>query len=221
MSKNKLDKFAENLIFRNVIEVKALPSTPDCGFKGRWNKDFFKNDNPIVLELGCGKGEYTIGLARKHSDKNYIGMDIKGARLWRGAKTALEDSITNVAFVRTRIEFIEKIFAPNEISEIWITFPDPQYAKENKRLTSPMFLERYRKVLSEKGIINLKTDDTLLYEYTLNDVVLQHGHDKLFSTNDLYNPQTEYMEMMDIKTFYEQMWLSEGRKIKYISFRLK
>ena len=174
----------------------------------------------IHLELGCGKGEYTIGLARTNPDKNYIGMDVKGARLWRGLKTASEESISNVAFIRSRIELIENYFGDNEVSEIWITFPDPQprQARERKRLTSPKFLEIYRKFLTKDGIIHLKTDSDLLYDFTC-EMIENEKHTPLFSTNDLY-ATTQQMEVKNIRTFYEQRWLNEGLTIKYIAFRL-
>ena len=168
MSKGKLEKFAEVATFPNVFELPFLFKSGDFVLKGKWHDNYFKNENPLVLELGCGKGEYTVGLAEKFPNKNFIGIDIKGSRLWRGAKFALENKMKNVAFVRTRIDHIEMVFAFAEVDEIWITFPDPQPQKtrERKRLTSPMFLNRYTKILKPGGILNLKTDNFQLYEYS-------------------------------------------------------
>ena len=169
MGKNKLQRFAENLTFDNFFQPTYDEISTGYFLKGKWASDFFKNNNPIVLELGCGKGEYSVGLARRYPDKNFIGLDIKGARMWRGCKTAVDENIQNIAFLRTRIELIEHYFAENEISEIWITFPDPQprRIKENKRLTSPAFLKRYASILKKDLIIHLKTDAFLLYFYTM------------------------------------------------------
>ncbi|MEG1498095.1 MAG: tRNA (guanosine(46)-N7)-methyltransferase TrmB [Bacteroidales bacterium] len=221
MGKNKLAKFEENLNFSNLFQLPACMVDWQAPWKGKWKENYFKNNNPLILEVGCGKGEYTVELARKHADRNYIGMDIKGARLWRGCKTAEENAMQNVAFLRTKAEFLDRIFAPKEVSEIWVTFPDPQPNKENKRLTSPAFLERYAKILDTDGIIHLKTDDTALYEYTFHQVVEKNAHIILDNTSDLYAPEETYREMMDIQTFYEKRWLQEGKKIKYISFRLR
>jgi tRNA (guanine-N7-)-methyltransferase len=219
--KKKLDHFVENETFDNLFQFSFEQIQAESfSLKGNWHNGFFKNHNPIVLELGCGKGEYTIGLARTNPDKNYIGMDVKGARLWRGLKTASEESISNVAFIRSRIELIENYFGDNEVSEIWITFPDPQprQARERKRLTSPKFLEIYRKILTKDGIIHLKTDSDLLYDFTC-EMIENEKHTPLFSTNDLY-ATTQQMEVKNIRTFYEQRWLNEGLTIKYIAFRL-
>jgi tRNA (guanine-N7-)-methyltransferase len=219
--KKKLDHFVENETFDNLFQFSFEQIQAESfSLKGNWHNGFFKNHNPIVLELGCGKGEYTIGLARTNPDKNYIGMDVKGARLWRGLKTASEESISNVAFIRSRIELIENYFGDNEVSEIWITFPDPQprQARERKRLTSPKFLEIYRKFLTKDGIIHLKTDSDLLYDFTC-EMIENEKHTPLFSTNDLY-ATTQQMEVKNIRTFYEQRWLNEGLTIKYIAFRL-
>lgn len=221
MGKNKLARFAENLQFPNMFQPSMEECKTGIAMKGNWRSDFFKNDNPIILELGCGKGEYTIGLAKKYPSVNFVGVDIKGARMWRGCKTSNEDKMDNVAFLRTRIQFLSSFFANNEVDEIWITFPDPQPQKENKRLTSPAFLERYRQVLKSKGKINLKTDDTNFYEYSLNEVVQAHEHSLLTAIDDLYNGKHPHLEVMDIQTFYEQRWLSEGKKIKFLSFQLK
>ncbi len=220
-SKNKLQRFAENETFSNLFQVsyEQLQLGP-FQFKGQWNRDFFKNEHPIVLELGCGKGEYTIGLARHYPEKNFIGMDIKGARLWRGLKNAVEERLTNVAFVRSRIEMINYFFGKDEISEVWITFPDPQprKARQHKRLTSPRFLNHYADLLKPGGLIHLKTDSELLYNYTL-EIIDSGGHRLCYATNDLYATPDE-MDVKRIRTFYEQMWLAQGLSIKYLVFSL-
>jgi tRNA (guanine-N7-)-methyltransferase len=219
--KKKLHHFVENETFGNLFQVTFEQlQTESFALKGNWHTDFFKNQHPIVLELGCGKGEYTIGLARTNPDKNFIGIDVKGARLWRGLKTASEESIPNVAFIRSRIELIGHFFGPDEVSEIWITFPDPQprQARERKRLTSPFFLKIYRQFLSKDGIIHLKTDSDLLYAFTC-ETIENEKHTALFSTNDLYAIE-QPMEVKNIRTFYEQRWLNEGLTIKYVTFRL-
>ncbi|MBS4062449.1 MAG: tRNA (guanosine(46)-N7)-methyltransferase TrmB [Bacteroidetes bacterium] len=221
-SKNKLKRFAENETFDNLFQLSYEQLyQEDFHLKGKWSKEFFKNDNPIILELGCGKGEYTIGLARQKPDCNFIGVDIKGARLWRGLKTAHEQNMKNVAFLRTRIELINNYFSENEVSEIWITFPDPQprNSREKKRLTSPRFLERYRHFLKKDGVIHLKTDSDLLYQYTM-DSLEAHSNPVEYHTEDLY-AIAEEMEVKQIRTFYEQIWLGQGLKIKYIRFGLK
>lgn len=183
----------------------------------------FRKDQPIVLELGCGKGEYTIDLSKRVPDRNYIGVDIKGARLWRGAKTATEEGLPNVAFLRTRIEFIEAFFGPGEVSEIWLTFSDPQLKSENSRLTSPLFLERYRKFLKPGGIIHLKTDSRFLHEYS-KAVALENGLTILDSTVDLYGrcslPSEGLDALYEVQTFYEKMFLSQGYKITYLEFTI-
>ncbi|MDR1846517.1 MAG: tRNA (guanosine(46)-N7)-methyltransferase TrmB [Bacteroidales bacterium] len=218
MSKNKLERFAENATFSNLFQPHyAELINSQFALKGRWQADFFRNDNPIVLELGCGKGEYTIGLGKKYPEKNFIGLDIKGARMWRGLKTANEDKMTNIAFIRTRIQLIEYCFAAEEIDEIWITFPDPQLKKPNKRLTSPAFLNRYAKILKPNAIIHLKTDSYELYDYTLNEVLLPNGKKVLFNTDNLYAEEKE-MEVKEIKTFYESIYLQAGKPITYIKF---
>ena len=190
----------------------------DYKLKGNWNKDFFKNDNPIILELGCGKGEYTIGLAKQNPEINYIGIDIKGARMWRGARTALDEGIKNVAFIRTRVDLINSFFAEDEISEVWVTFPDPQPKKIYKRLTSTRFLGYYQKLLIENGIVNLKTDSAELYAYT-KKVVALNNLKTLIDTNDLYNSGI-VDNILSIKTFYEQQFLEQGKPITYIKFKL-
>lgn len=220
-SKNKLRRFAENLTFDNLFQVPYEQIVKGFEYKGRWSKGFFKNNNEIVLELACGKGEYTIGLARKHPDKNFIGVDIKGARMWKGLKTAQEENLKNVAFIRTRINLIEYYFGPDEVSEIWITFPDPQprKLKIGKRLTSPWFLNTYSKFLKPGGIIHLKTDNIIFFEYTL-DVIKEKQHELLYSTYDVYKTEQDN-ELTQIQTFYEKKWLEHGTKIKYLRFKLK
>ncbi len=219
MGKNKLERFAENLTFDNLFQV-GFEQLKDKDFflKGKWREEYFKNDNPIVLELGCGKGEYTVGLGEKYTNKNFIGIDIKGARLWRGCKTAFENKMNNVAFLRCQIQMLEKLFDKDEVDEIWITFCDPQLKNENRRLTCPRFLERYAKVIKSDGILHLKTDSTELYEYT-SEMLKQENHTILFESNDLYGTDLED-DVKDIQTFYEKMYLKEGKKIKYIKFQL-
>ena len=206
--------------FNNVIQASFDEVyKKDYKLKGNWNKDFFKNINPIVLELGCGKGEYTVGLAKQNPDINYIGIDIKGARMWRGAKTAIEEGIKNVAFIRTRVDLINSFFAENEISEVWVTFPDPQPKKYYKRLTSTRFLNYYQNFLKNNGIVNLKTDSLELYEYT-NKVVDLNKLEVLINTNDLYNSGI-VDDILSIKTFYEQQFLEQGKPITYLKFKLR
>lgn len=184
--------------------------------RGHWNEQFFKNNNPIVLELGCGKGEYTVGLGRLFPEKNFIGVDIKGARMWSGAKDSLEAGMTNVAFLRTSIELINRFFAPGEVSEIWLTFPDPQMKKVNKRLTSTRFMKLYREILAPEGIIHLKTDSHFMYTYT-EEMVKANHYPALFQTDDLYHSGLAD-EILSIQTYYEQQWLDRGLNIKYIKF---
>lgn len=186
--------------------------------RGKWNTEVFGSAAPIVVELGCGKGEYTVGLAKHNPQRNYIGVDIKGARMWRGAKTVEEESIGNAAFLRAEIENIKEFFTPGEVDEIWITFPDPQMQKVRKRLTSTRFLNYYRNILKADGIINLKTDSPFLYEYTRR-LVERNGFEVLSQTDDLYGSGMAD-PVTSIKTFYEQQWLSRGKHIKLISFRL-
>lgn len=221
MGKDKLRRFAENLTFRCMIQP-AFDEIfrSDYRLKGRWNADFFHNDNPIVLELGCGKGEYTVALAERNRDRNYIGIDIKGARMWRGAKTATERGMDNVAFVRTRIEFINSFFAEGEVAEIWITFPDPQLKsrRAKKRLTSPVFLEYYARLLAPDGVINLKTDSKHLYNYT-QAVIERFGLPCHASQPDIYG-SGGVDAALAVKTAYEQMFLSRGLPITYTRFGL-
>jgi tRNA (guanine-N7-)-methyltransferase len=225
--RNKLQKFAEVAGFTNVYEnfydpdAQLLHQGERIAMQGRWSVSHFKNDRPITLELACGKGEYTIGLAQIFPDQNFIGVDIKGARIWKGAKRALEYNVTNAAFLRTRIEHLQAFFAPEEISEIWIVFPDPfpRESKANRRLTSPAFIELYSRILTPGGIVHLKTDDDHLYEFTL-EVVRADPRCKMVSqTPDVYSSALPH-EALDIKTYYELKHLAEGRMIKYVSFRL-
>ena len=219
MGKNKLKKFAEMETFDNVFQYPfAVVERDGFPLKGRWKSDFFKNDNPIVLEFGCGKGEYAVGLARRFPEKNYIGVDIKGARMWTGAKSAVKEGISNVAFLRTNIELITRFFEPGEVSEIWITFPDPQMKKVRKRLTSSRFLELYREILVADGIVHLKTDSPFLYTYTDALVKLNNMPTEV-NTSDLYHSDI-VDDILEIKTFYEQQWLDRGLTIKYIKFHL-
>lgn len=217
MGKNKLQKFDDMDSYPHVFQF-PFSVLQEKGFrmKGKWNSDFFKNNNPIVLELGCGKGEYAVGLAQKYPDKNFIGVDIKGARMWTGAKEAQEKKISNVAFLRTNIELIAEFFAENEISEIWITFPDPQMKKVRKRLTSTRFMELYRQILKPDGIIHLKSDSNFMYTYTCEMVKANH-YPVIIQTDDLYNSDITD-DILEIKTFYEQQWLERGLSIKYIQF---
>ena len=220
-SKNKLRRFRENEGFDNVIQ----PSRQDVlsgnfEWKGRWS-ELFENNNPIVLELGCGKGEYTVGLARQNPDKNYIGIDIKGARLWRGAKTSIEEELENVIFLRTQIELIENLFDKNEVSEIWLTFPDPQikFKRTKHRLTNRQFLEKYKTILKDKGEIHLKTDSEFLHGYTLG--LLQGlGHEILYSNHNVYRNEGSPADVLNIQTHYENQFLEDSKPITYIRFRL-
>lgn len=222
MSKKKQPKFAENLTFAHLFQPE-LNDVLEGRFplKGKWANDFFKNDNPVILELGCGKGEYMIGLGAENADKNYIGVDIKGARLWRGSKTVKEKGMTNVAFIRTKIDFIEGFFGEKEVDEIWLTFSDPQPTKPRKRLSSKLFVDRYLKFLKPGGTIHLKTDSRLLFNYTLEQVE-EHGYKVGTFTFDLYNELNrfpeEFRNTLQIKTFYEKMWLEKGFPINYLSF---
>lgn len=221
MGKDKLRRFAENLTFKCFVQPEFDEIFhKDHPLKGNWSRDFFHNDNPIVLELGCGKGEYTVALAQRNADVNYIGIDIKGARMWRGAKTATESGMTNVGFLRTRIEFIGSFFAPGEISEIWITFPDPQLRtrRARKRLVAPGFLGQYAQFLRSDGWINLKTDSQHLFRYT-QAVIERLGLRSEVANNDIYG--TGYAdEVLSLKTAYEQVYLKRGLPITYTRFTL-
>ena len=220
MGKGKLAKFAEMAENPLVVECPFwLLQKEGFPLKGKWHEEFFKNQNPIVLELGCGRGEYTIGLARRFPDKNFIGIDIKGARMWHGAKTALEEGMKNVAFLRTNIECIAGFFAPNEVAELWLTFSDPQMKKATKRLTSTYFMERYRKFLVDGGLIHVKTDSNFLATYT-KYMVEKNGLPMKQYTFDLYAEQDVDASLTDIRTYYEGMWLERGIPIKYLQFQL-
>lgn len=236
MAKNKLQKFAAMAEYSNVIQPKifrkpkdfdgqfpaSYPLTETFSLKGNWNRDFFHNGNDIVIELGCGKGEYTVELASKYPDKNFIGVDIKGARMYTGASLAIEQGLGNVAFLRTRIELISLFFSENEVSEIWITFPDPQMKKRNKRLTSTNFLSQYSHFLKSDGIIHLKTDSLFMYTYT-KEVATENKLPIVFDTDDLYNKpvddQTISKSLTEIQTYYERQWISRGKSIKYLCFK--
>lgn len=220
MGKNKLKKFGEmegmECVFQYPFKILQESGFP---MKGSWGREYFRNDNPIVLELGCGKGEYTVGLARKFPDKNFVGIDIKGARMWTGAKEVQAESISNAAFLRTNIELLPYFFGSDEVSEIWITFPDPQMKKVNKRLTGTRFLQLYRQVLKPDGIVHLKSDSPFLYTYT--KIMTEHNRLPVITdTDDLYHNYPGLDDILNIRTFYEQQWLDRGLTIKYISWRL-
>ena len=221
MGKNKLSKFADMEEFPHVFQVSSHAVREGASFemKGKWNELFFKNNHPIVLELGCGKGEYTVGLAQLYPGKNFIGVDIKGARLWTGAKDSFEKSMKNVAFLRTDIEMIHHFFAENEVSEIWLTFPDPQMKKVTKRLTATNFMNLYQQFLKEDGLIHLKTDSNFMFTYTREMVSANH-FPVTFSNEDLYASDLKD-PILGIKTYYEQQWLERGITIKYIQFKLE
>lgn len=217
MTKKKLTKFAEMALYKNVFQYtfKDLQEAP-FPLKGKWGENYFKNNNPIVLELGCGKGEYTVGQARICPNKNFIGMDIKGTRMWSGATDAIENKLENVAFVRTQIELLEHFFDTNEVSEIWITFPNPQMKKVNKRLTSCRFMKKYSKILKQHATIHVKTDSNFLYTYT-KAMIEENQIEMLFDTNNLYQSEIKD-EILSIQTFYEELWLNRGVNIKYLKF---
>lgn len=226
--RNKLEKFAELLTFPNVYE-NFDPTDPqliglngaEMELRGNWAIEHFDNERPIVLELACGRGEYTLGLARRYPDRNFIGVDIKGARIWKGARTALRENLANAAFLRTRIEQIAAFFAPGEVAEIWITFPDPflRKSKANRRLTAPRFLAAYRKILQPGGLIHLKTDEPNLYDFTLQVLAEMEGAHLLYHEDNIYRRPLPTPEL-EIKTYYERMHLQEGKSIKYIQFQL-
>ena len=230
MGKGKLAKFADMETYENVFQYpysvvehvlseKATEGRAPFDMQGHWHEQYFHNNNPIVLELGCGKGEYTVELAKLHPDMNFIGVDIKGARMWTGATQALNEGLKNVAFLRTNIEIIERFFAPDEVQEIWLTFSDPQMKNPHKRLTSTFFLERYRKFLIDGGIIHLKTDSNFLFTYTTY-LVEKNQLPVLLRTTDLYSQGPEYAEVASIQTYYESMWIARGLNIKYMKFCL-
>lgn len=222
-SKNKLKRFRENETFLNVVQpTREEVVEGTFKYKGKWNKEFFKNQKPIVLELGCGKGEYSVSLAREYPEKNFLGIDIKGARFWRGAKTALEEDLNNVGFLRSQIELVDDLFSENEIAEIWITFPDPQikYKRTKHRMTNSRFLQKYKKILSDDGVVNLKTDSEFMHGYTLG-LLHGEGHEILHANHDVYKNVYSPKEVVGIQTFYEKQYLEQGKPITYIQFRIK
>jgi len=222
-SKNKLKRFKENDTFGNVFQPsREQVVTDQFSLKGKWNQDYFNNSNPIVLELGCGKGEYSVGLAEKYPDKNFIGIDLKGARFWRGAKTAVDIGLKNVAFIRTQIELINHIFNENEVDEIWITFPDPQikYKRTKHRMTNSQFLKLYKKILKPDGIVNLKTDSEFMHGYTLG-LLHGEGHEVIYSNHNVYVNEGSPEEVTSLQTFYEKQYLEINKAITYIRFKIK
>ncbi|MBR2245301.1 MAG: tRNA (guanosine(46)-N7)-methyltransferase TrmB [Prevotella sp.] len=223
MSKGKLAKFADMETYENVFQYPySVVEHVPFEMQGHWHEEYFHNDNPIVLELGCGKGEYTVGLAKRYPDMNFIGVDIKGARMWTGATQAVKEGLKNVAFLRTNIEIIDRFFAPDEVTEIWLTFSDPQMKTPRKRLTSTYFMNRYRRFLIDGGLIHLKTDSNFLFTYTTY-MVEKNRLPLVLRTNDLYSENSEYSEFSEaasIQTYYEQMWIDRGLNIKYMKFHL-
>ncbi len=222
-SKNKLRRFKENETFPNVIQPSRDELVTDSfQYKGHWKSSFFKNTNPLVLELGCGKGEYSVALAKKYPEKNFVGIDIKGARFWRGAKTAIEEGIPNVGFLRTQIELVDFAFGENEVDEIWITFPDPQikYKRTKHRMTNSQFLKRYKTILKPDGIVNLKTDSEFMHGYTLG-LLHGEGHEVLYANHDVYKQEGSPEEVTSIQTFYESQYLEHNKPITYIRFKIK
>lgn len=223
MGKGKLAKFAEMETFSNVFQYPfSVVDNVPFEMKGHWREQYFKNNHPVVLELGCGKGEYTVELARLYPEMNFIGVDIKGARMWTGAKQALEAGLKNVAFLRTNIEIIDRFFAESEVQEIWLTFSDPQMKNAHKRLTSTFFLNRYRKFLVDGGIVHLKTDSNFLFTYT-TCMVKENKLPVIFSTEDLYHTEgldEETHKILSIQTYYESMWIERGLNIRYMKFLL-
>lgn len=225
MGKNKLARFAENKTLPNVFQPTREEALNNYPLKGKWRSEVFKNHNPIVLELGCGKGEYSVGLAKSFPDKNFIGIDIKGARFWFGAKEAVEKKLNNVAFLRTQIELVDCFFDHDEVDEIWITFPDPQikYRRTKHRMTHPDFLERYKKILKKDGIVHLKTDSEFLHGYTLG-LLQGQDHEIISAHHDIYgapeyDPGTPLLR--EIKTYYEGLFSAKGKTITYLKFRIK
>ena len=225
MGKNKLRRFAEMKLWNNVFEPTLEPNPQEAfPLKGKWHQDYFKNTNPIVLELGCGKGEYSVGLAKHYPNKNFIGVDIKGSRMFVGAKEALDGNLTNVAFLRTKIDFIDSYFEANEVDEIWLTFSDPQPLKPRKRLTSEQFISRYKRILKPGGLIHLKTDSDLLFEST-EEQIQEHNYEVIELTWDLYQSMPEDLDptirdILHIKPHYEQLFTAKGSVIKYCSFKI-
>ncbi len=222
-SKNKLKRFRENETFANVFQpTREELVNQNFDLKGQWNDTVFKNHNPLILELGCGKGEYSIALAKRYPNKNFIGIDIKGARFWRGAKTAVEEQIENVAFLRTQIELIDYAFDEGEVDEIWITFPDPQikYKRTKHRMTNTDFLKRYKKILNPDGVVNLKTDSEFMHGYTLG-LLHGEGHEVLYANHNVYKQEGSPDEVTSIQTHYETLYLEKNKPITYIRFKIK
>ncbi len=221
MGKRKLQKFEENKTFPHLFQPSYEEIISGFPLRASWKSEFFQNSHSLILELGCGKGEYTLGLAEKNPALNFVGIDIKGARLWQGCKLSLEKELQNVAFLRTHIELINHCFGKDEVDEIWLSFPDPQPTdrREKKRLSGPGFLEKYRKILKPKGVIHLKTDNVMLFEFTL-EIIEKYHHNILFSTYDLYNSSFNG-EATEIQTFYEMAFLEQGLNICYLQFELK
>jgi len=219
VGKNKLKKFADMERFTNVVQSPMKhPDQADHELKGKWNTDFFKNNQPLILELGCGKGEYAVSLARFLPQNNFIGVDVKGSRMWNGAKKAIENQVSNVCFLRTSIEIIDKFFAAGEVQEIWITFPDPQMKSTRRRLTATNFMEKYREILAPGGIIHLKTDSNFQYQYTL-EMVKENGFEIISNIENIY--QSELLtDVLSIQTFYEKQWRERGIDIKYLAFKI-
>ncbi len=226
MGKNKIRRFQENLTFDHVVQPTFSElSRQELHYSGRWNSDFFKREAPLVLELGCGRGEYTVGLAQLMPDRNFLGVDIKGARIWRGARNAIELGLKNVGFLRTHVDHITRCFGEGEVDEIWLTFSDPQIGKARKRLTSPLFLQRYQRIMKVGGIIHLKTDSPILYEYTLEQIA-EHQLPLIEKSANVYEDlvkrvPTDQQAILNIRTYYESMWLEEGRTIHYVRFGVR
>ena len=222
MGKDKLKRFSQMLTFENVIQPEINFYSKDDDLKGNWST-VFNNQNPIVLELGCGAGEYTVALAKHYPKRNFIGIDIKGARIWKGAKSAIEEDLDNVRFLRTKVDFVTKFFGENEVDEIWLTFSDPQPKKPKKRLTSNLFIDRYLKFLKPNGVVHLKTDSELLYDFTLEEIK-SNGFELLKNiTNvykDSYEDSQDLKKVLFIKTFYEKKWIELGKTIKYLGFKI-
>ena len=224
--RNKLEKFSDVLNFDNVVEnydyehpTLYIKEGQSIDLKGKWQKEFFTQESNLTLELACGRGEYTLAMGQEYADRNFLGVDVKGARIWKGARIALENNLNNVGFLRTRIELLYHFFQEKEVDEIWITFPDPFLKKENRRLTAPYFLKMYHKILKPGGIIHLKTDDDTLYEYSLSTISTDDRIQLIYNSDDIYSGDL-YIPELSFKTYYEAMHLGKGKKIKYIQARL-